>query len=42
MKTINRVMACVDFSDYSLETIESALAIGKGHCPVSVLSLNLQ
>ena len=29
MKTINRVMACVDFSDYSLETIESALAIGK-------------
>lgn len=30
MKTINRIMACVDFSDYSLETIESALAIGKG------------
>ncbi len=23
-------MACVDFSDYSLETIESALALGKG------------
>lgn len=30
MKNINRVMACVDFSDYSLETIESALAIVKG------------
>src|SRR5665648_64209 len=30
MKNIKRVMACVDFSDYSLETIESALAIVKG------------
>lgn len=30
MKTIKRVMACVDFSDYSLETIESALAMTKG------------
>ena len=30
MKNINRVMVCVDLSDYSLETIESALAIVKG------------
>lgn len=30
MKDINRVMACVDFSDYSLETIESALSVVKG------------
>ncbi len=29
MKTIKRVMACVDFSDYTLETIESALAMTK-------------
>ncbi len=30
MKTVKRVMACVDFSDYSLETIESALTMTKG------------
>lgn len=30
MQNINRVLVCVDLSDYSLETIESALTIARG------------
>lgn len=30
MKIIDNVLACVDFSDYTLETIEAALTIAKG------------
>jgi len=30
MQKIEKILACVDFSDYSLMTLETALAVGKG------------
>jgi nucleotide-binding universal stress UspA family protein len=40
MKDISRVMACVDLSDYSVETIESALALAHG-TTAEILLLNV-
>lgn len=40
MKNINRIMVCVDLSDYSLETIESALTIVRGQ-KTKILLLNV-
>ncbi|WP_300459001.1 universal stress protein [Desulfobacula sp.] len=40
MKKINKILACIDLSDYSLMTLESAVELAKGH-QADIILLNV-